>query len=134
MPELEDALHAALDEITPDLPTLLADLPSAAESAETLDDQATAQFLRAFVALLHEGIDGGREQRDLVMSTAVPALVAAGQTETQLVQSHVTFFMALQGRMLAAVAPEHRHAAALWLADYAGTYTCEVLETAQAAR
>lgn len=134
MPELEDALHAALDEITPDLPTLLADLPSAADSAQNLDEQATQQFLRAFVALLHEGIDGGREQRDLVMSTAVPALVAAGQTETQLVQSHVTFFMALQSRMLTAVPQEHRRAAALWLAEYAGAYTTEVLQTAQAAR
>ncbi len=67
------------------------------------------------------------------MQTAVPALVASGQTPEQLVHGHVAFFMVLQARMVAAVPAELRDDAALWLARYAAAYTTEVLEVAERA-
>ena len=131
MDALQDALLAALDAVTPELPGLAERLSEDQDLQRAGDDRASEQFMRAFLALLREAIQGGGEQRDLVMQTAVPALVASGQTPEQLVHGHVAFFMVLQARMVAAVPGELRDDAALWLARYAAGYTAEVLEVAQ---
>lgn len=133
MDALRDALLSALDAVAPELPALAERLADEGAAEPTGDDRATDQFLRAFLALLREGIEGGGEQRDLVMQTAVPALVSAGQTPEQLVHGHVAFFMVLQSRLVPAVPEELRDDAALWLARYAAEYTREVLEVAGAA-
>lgn len=133
MPSLESTLHAALDEVTPALPGLLSSLEPASETTSLLEGDAMEQLLRAFVSLMHENIDGGREQRDLVMATAVPGLVAAGQTPGQLVRTSVAFFMALQPAMLDATPAGDRAAVARWLAGYAAEYVCETLEAASSA-
>lgn len=133
MDALQDALLTALDQVTPELPAIAERLTEDADVQRAGDERATEQFIRAFLALLREGIEGGGEQRDLVMQTAVPALVASGQTTEQLVHGHVAFFMVLQARMVNAVPEELRDDAALWLARYAAGYTTEVLEVAQRA-
>lgn len=131
MDALQEALLSALDAVTPELPAFVERLSEDADVQRAGDDRATEQFLRAFLALLREGIAGGGEQRDLVMQTAVPALVASGQTPEQLVHGHVAFFMVLQARIVASVPAELRDDATLWMARYAAGYTCEVLEVAQ---
>ena len=135
MPPLNTALLQALDSVGEEIGGLVDRMEQrldAADAPET-DPKARDQFLRAFLALLREGIEGGSEQRELVMTTAVPALVQAGQTPEDLVRSHVAFFMALSPLMLAHVPPELRDDASLWLADYAAGYTCEVMSIAQEA-
>lgn len=133
MDALQEALRSALDAVAPELPALLDRLAEQGDVERPGDERASDQFLRAFLALLREGIEGGGEQRELVMQTAVPALVASGQTPQQLVRSHIAFFMVLQSRMVPQVPDALRDDAALWLARYAADYTREVLEVASAA-
>lgn len=128
------ALLRALDEVGPRLRALgeSAAPPDAPPPEPQLDDAAD-QLLRAFVALLREALEGGREQRELVIPTAVPALVAAGQTTLEIVEGHVTFFMLLSAQLLDVVEADVRDEAAVWLARYAGEYVREVAEAALAA-
>ncbi len=132
MDALQQALLSALDEVTPQLPALAERLAEGEDAERAGDERATEQFLRAFLALLREGIEGGREQRELVMHTAVPALVAAGQTGPDMVRSHVAFYMALAPLLVAEVPEALREEATHWLADYAADYTVEVLTIAMA--
>jgi hypothetical protein len=104
-----------------------------APADETISEAAQEQFLHAFVELLREGLQGGSDQRELVMETAVPAIVSAGQTALDLVAGHVAFFTALSPPLLDAVPERLRTDAAAWLARYAADYTREVTERALAA-
>ena len=124
-----DAVAGQIDELATQLEERL-DLP---EPEEPMDPRAREQFIRAFIALLREGIEGGREQRELVMSTAVPALVRSGQSPADLVHSHVALFMVLSPQMLTHMPADLRDEGALWMACYAAEYTREVLDIAQQA-
>jgi hypothetical protein len=133
MSETTTALLAALDRV---------DVRAVAESVndpdaqprDELSDAAQDQFLHAFVALLREGLEGGHEQRELVMETAVPALVASGQTSVlELVAGHVSIFVALTQRLVEAAPEAVRADAGVWMARYASEYTREVTERALAA-
>jgi hypothetical protein len=130
--EVHDAIRQAVDEVCErfgEIADTVAD-PAAPTELSPAEQQARDQFLHAFAALLREGLQGGREQRDLVMSTAVPALLDNGQSTLDLVRGHVAFYMALSPHLLAAV-PEHlREDASTWLATYAADYTAEVTEIA----
>lgn len=131
MTPLTEALHAAFEAVRPELPALLHRLETPTVTA--LDDEATEQFLHAFASLMHEGIDGGHEQRDFVMVTAVPALVASGQSGEEIVRTTVAFFVALTARMLGELPAERRDEASLWLARYAAEYILELMAAASAA-
>ena len=133
MSDVADAIAAALDRI--DLAAIAAQLGDGEVEATQTDQAATEQFLRAFEALMREALEGGRDQRDLVMDAAIPALVEHGMTTAELVNSHTAFFVALAPPLVEAVEPAGlRDEAALWLAAYAGDYTREVAERAEAAR
>jgi hypothetical protein len=128
------ALLRALDDVGPRLRALgESAAPPDAPPPDPQMDEAAEQLLRAFVALLREALEGGREQRDLVFPTAVPALVAAGQTALEIVEGHVSFFMVLSAQLLDAVGADVRDDASVWLARYAGEYVREVTEIALAA-
>jgi hypothetical protein len=129
MSDVTDAIAAALDRV--DLAAVARQLGAGEKSG--LDDTATEQFLRAFEALLREALEGGREQRELVMDAAVPALVRNGQTAADLLRSHVEFFVALAPSVVGGVEPAGlRDDAAVWLGGYAAEYTAEVVARAQA--
>jgi hypothetical protein len=134
MPDAAAALLAALDDGRVDVATVAAEVGEATGQQESaVDDQAGEQFLRAFEALLREGLQGGREQRELVMESAVPALMANGQTVGDLVESHVAFFVALSSVMIESVEAGVRPDARAWLLRYAAEYIREVTEVALAA-
>ncbi len=136
MSRVDDALLQAVDAVSGELPELagrLEDRLDVPQPEGEQDPRARDQFMRAFIALLREGIEGGREQRELVMSTAVPALVQAGQSPTDLVHSHVAFFMILGPRLIEHMPEDLRDEGSLWLACYAAEYTREVLQIAQEA-
>ena len=135
MSDVTNAIAAALDRV--DFAALAAQMRDSGveRTTATLDDAATDQFVRAFQALMREALEGRREQRDLVMDAAVPALVARGSTVADLLRSHVAFFVALAPRLVEAVQPAGlRDEAAAWLAEYAAEYVLEVTERAEAAQ
>jgi hypothetical protein len=127
------ALLATLDDGRVDLAAVAAEIGETQEQEATVDEQTSEQFLRAFEALLREGLQGGREQRELVMESAVPALVANGQGAMDLLESHVAFFVGLSSVMIDAVDPGVRPAARIWMLRYAAEYVREVTEVALAA-
>jgi hypothetical protein len=130
--EIAGSLLQALDRVAPEL-RALAESVQDEDADPSLDEAAGEQFLRAFEALLREGFEGRRDQRDLVMETAVPALVATGQSSAELVEGHVAFFVILSARLLEEVPANLRDQAGPWLARYAGDYVREVTERAQEA-
>ena len=135
MSDLTDALLRAVDEVCDDLGAIADSVagPDDLQATTDADIQARNQFLHAFAALLREGIQGGREQREFVMQTAVPALLANGQTTLEMVRGHVAFYMALSPHLLAAVPERLREEASAWLAIYAADYTRDVLDIALSA-
>ena len=99
-----------------------------------LDEQALEQLVRAFEAVLREALTGGREQRELVLQAAVPAIVANGAGLLDLIEAQVAVFVSVSAAVLEAVDPGERPAARVWLARYAGDYVREVAEVAERAR
>jgi hypothetical protein len=131
MPDAAAALLAVLDDGRVDLAAVAGEIGEATGQQDpAVDDQTSEQFLRAFEVLLREGLQGGREQRELVMESAVPALVANGQGALDLVESHVAFFVGLSSVMVEAVDAEARQAARGWMVRYASEYVREVTEVA----
>jgi hypothetical protein len=133
MPDAAAALLAVLDDGRVDFATVAEEIGEAMGRDRTLDPQAGEQFLRAFEALLREALHGGREQRELVMAAAVPALVANGQSALDLLESHVAFFVGLSTVMIDAVEAGVRPAARVWMLRYAAEYIREVTGLALAA-
>ena len=108
--------------------------PGSLEGRTDADRKASEQFVHAFAELLREALRGERAQRELVMETAVPALVANGQTPLDLLGGHIAFFMALQPHLLDAIPADLRLEAGRWLARYAADYPGEVVARATAAQ
>ena len=134
MPDAAAALLAVLDDGRVDFATISQEIGEAMGGQDdTLDPQAGEQFLRAFEALLREALHGGREQRELVMEAAVPALVANGQSALDLLESHVAFFVGLSAVMVDAVDDQVRPAARVWMLRYAAEYIRDVTTVALAA-
>jgi hypothetical protein len=125
------ALLTAVDAVEAELPALAEQLADPGRQRGAAADQAAAQFLHAFIALLREALAGGGDQRELVMQTAVPALVAGGRSSLDLLDGHVAFFTALSPRLLAEVPDGQRAEAGRWIARYAAGYTREVVERAR---
>lgn len=134
MSDVRAALLTAIDQTCDDFGAIADQVsgPAVTQGSPVADPHARDQFVRAFAALLREGVEGGTEQRELVMETAVPALVANGQSAMELLRAHVAFYTALSPHLLAAVPESLRAEAGTWLAGYAADYTREVVERAQA--
>jgi len=114
------------------LAELVRDAVPANERGED-DEAANEQFLNAFQALLIEALEGGTEQRRLIMDTAIPALVADGTRHPTMLQGHVAYFVALTPRLVEGVPAEQRTEALAWLARYFGAYAREVSDRTLAA-
>ncbi len=107
-----------------------------AESAlvtETSDDQLV-QLVHALRLILLEALEGRDDTRRLVIETAVPAYVEAGETTANLAGATVRFAVLLAGDLGERVAAEHRLGAVGWVASFYGTYACETFEAVEAAR
>ena len=134
MPDAAVAVLAVLDDGRVDFATVAEEIGQAMGGRDDkLDPQAGEQFLRAFEALLREALHGGREQRELVMEAAVPALVANGQSAMDLLESHVAFFVGLSTVVVEAVEDRVRPAARVWMLRYAAEYIRDVTTVAFAA-
>ena len=127
------ALLAVLDSDRVDLHAVIAEIGPVGAIA-VLDDVAYDQLVRAFTAVLCEALQGGREQRDLVLQTAIPAVVARGQGVLELVEAQAATFVAVGAALVEAVEPGDRAAARVWMARYAAGYVREVAELALAAQ
>ena len=84
------------------------------------------QFLNAYEALFMEALDGSDETRRFVLETALPPLLATGQTALDLIRGNVVSAVMFAHRLLPLVAPERRDDAARWLAAFHGSYTQDV--------
>lgn len=133
--EVTRALDLALAAVEPtlmDLVALLAGQTPRALGAE-LADSDTEQLLHGLTTLVREALDGpSREKRRFILDTAIPGMLAHGDTALTLVESHVAFFTLLGHRLLQAVPDELQTAAARWLATFFAEYVREVTETALA--
>jgi hypothetical protein len=131
------ALAEALTTVRPGLGELsrrLSEASPQAQPAEPFDDAANDQFLNAFETVVREGLEGGGQTREFIFSTAVPALVAAGQTPEMLVHGHVAFFVVFCHRLLATVGDDVREDAEVWLSGFFADYVAEVDRVARAAQ
>ena len=133
MAEPQAALLTVLDKGQVDLRTVVGDLGPVGAIA-VLDDVALDQLVRAFESVLVEALRGGREQRDLVLQTTVPAVVAQGQGILEVVEAQAAIFVAVGAALVGAVPAADRAAVREWLAHYAGGYVREVAELALAAQ
>jgi hypothetical protein len=90
------------------------------------------QLLNGFSALLKEALEErGSETYELFLSTAVPGMIADGQTTETLVEASASFGTLISMDLVAAVPEEHREAAAVWLAQFFGRYAGDVVRAAR---
>ena len=111
---------------------VVADVP--AIGADRYSDEELDQLLNAFEALVTEAVTGaGTSTRELVLETAIPAIVADGLEPWTLACSNTTFAIFLTGMVLEEIPPEQRVDALSWLASFWGSYTGDVVRTAMEA-
>ncbi|HVM18013.1 MAG TPA: hypothetical protein VM290_10575 [Gaiellaceae bacterium] len=101
------------------------------EMAGRYGEEDVRQLLNGFETLLTESVDGGgSETREFFIGTAVPALVADGQSPASLVQGTVTFVTLLATQLGERLPPEHRDEGRVWLAGFFGGYCRDVVAAA----
>lgn len=89
------------------------------------------QLLNGFCALLREALEeSGNDTYEIFMETAVPAMVADGQTTGSLVQGSAAFATLLSMHLDEAVPAEHREGARSWLSRFFGRYVADVYSAA----
>ena len=133
MADAASALLAVLDDGRVDLRAVIADLGPIG-AITVLDDLALEQLVRAFEGVLREALQGGGEQRDLVLQTTVPALVAQGQGVLEVVEAQAAVFVAVAAALVEAADAGDREAVRTWMARYAAGYVREVAELTLAAQ
>ena len=103
-------------------------------AAASLGDDDLNQLLNGFEALMLEALEErGDETRRLFLETAVPALVAGGQTPASLVHGAAAFSVLLATEIVPLVSEEHRGETAGWLAGFLGAYCRDLVEAATVA-
>ena len=101
--------------------------------AATIGEQDLDQVMRAFESVLVEALEqSGSETRRLLLTSAVPAAVAAGWTLLDIAQSNATFSVLLTA-LIAELPEQHRSAARGWLAVFMGEYLRDALAEAKKA-
>lgn len=101
--------------------------------AETPEEQLV-QLVHAVRAMLLEALEGGDETRRLVIETAIPAYVEAGDTAATIGGAITRFAVLVAEHIGSRVEPDLRTAAVAWLASFYARYVCETLEAVEAAR
>ena len=71
-----------------------------------------------------------RDQLELLVGSAIPALVADGQNVSSLARAAGTVAVAVSASLLRALPDEDQNEAAAWLATFFGEYTQAVVEEA----
>ena len=101
---------------------------------ERYSDEELHQLLNGFRTLLAEAMeDGGSDTYGFFLETAVPSLVADGQTSESLVHAAAAFGALLSMHLIQAVAPERQEDARSWLARFFGRYVADVAAAARRA-
>ena len=99
----------------------LADRVSA--TTQRYSDEELHQLLNGFEAMVVEALEGrGTQTRDLFVETAIPAVLAAGESPSGLVHNTVGFAILLTTHLLDSLPPEHRTEAGDWLAHFFADY------------
>ena len=130
-------LLRAFADVRPGLDEVAARMAASApeDQRREYDPEATGQFINAFETLMIEALEAaGDEKRRFVFDTAIPAMVAQGQTPVDLTRGHVAFFSVLAHRMLERVPREDCPGAEIWLSQFLGNYCAEVVDRAQRAQ
>ena len=129
---------AALLDLLDREPELLVEVAKRAqavnESGQDYSDEDVAQIVHAFGGALREALAGtGSDARDLLMQTAVPAVVARGETPATLARSATVFGVLLAGAVRERVPAELTEGAVEWLAGFFGAWAHDVVEAARSA-
>jgi len=91
------------------------------------------QFLNAYEALFMEALDGSSDEtRRFVLETALPPVIATGQTALDLIRRNVASAVMFTHRVLPLITPERRDDAARWLAEFHASYAFDVASRALA--
>lgn len=118
----QEGLLSAVETVVASTPSMGAGLYSRAE---------LKQLLNGFCALLKEALEEqGSKTYELFITTAVPGMVADGQTTGSLVEASASFGTLISMDLVAAVPDEHREPAAAWLARFFGRYVADVYRAA----
>lgn len=130
-----DAIARAFRELRP---TMIANARADADldpnsRVDDFSEGDLEQFLNAYEALFMESLEGtGRTTRAFILDTALPPVIALGQTTLDLVRSNVLSAVMTSHRLLPLIEPELRDDAARWLAAFHSGYAYDVAERALA--
>jgi hypothetical protein len=103
------------------------------ETAYTAEE--LEQLVHAFRASLREALAGsGTDARDLMIETAVPAVVAQGDTPATLARSSGVFGVLLASRVARVVPEDARDGAATWLGAFFGEWLHDIVAAGQRAQ
>jgi hypothetical protein len=130
---IRGTLLRAFNEVRPGLDDVVASMVAQIPEEELADydPDSVGQFLNALEALVVEALeDSGDEKRRFIFDTAIPAMVAQGQTAVDMARGHTTFFVALGHRVLERISPDECPGAEAWLSRFLGDYCAEVVERA----
>lgn len=104
------------------------------EMAGKYGEEELDQLVRAFEAVVAESLEGsGREQMDLLVGSAVPALIADGQTTSTLARAVGALAVVISTSLLRDMPRAEHDDAAGWLAGFFGEYAQAVVDEAQRA-
>jgi len=98
-------------------------------------DEELAQLLHAFRMTLREALTGaGSEARDLMIQTAIPAVVAKSETPATLARSNTVFGILLATRVARVLPEEAGDGAVRWIAEFMAAWQYDTVEAADRAR
>lgn len=99
--------------------------------AGSLTSSDLEQLLHGFERLLVEALEQrGREVRSIFIETAVPAVVAQGQTPPELASAATAFGVMLSTHLVLQLPEDQRAAGLLWFADFFGDYVGDLVAAA----
>ena len=131
-PELREQLSAAIGDSRDAMLALalraVGDTPEMA--ARGYGEEDLRQLLNGFEALLVEELGGGGGTREFFIGTAIPAMVADGQSPASLVQGAAMFGALVTSEIASRVDADARDDARVWLASFFGAYCRDVLVAA----
>ena len=100
--------------------------------SDLYSDAELGQLLNGFKALLTEGLEEtGSEVFDFFVDTAVPGLVADGQSAATLSQAAATFSVFCALWLAEGLSAPNREDGQVWLAGFLGRYVRAVAESAR---
>lgn len=103
------------------------------EMAGKYSELEIGQLLNGLEAMLIEALEEtGDATQTLFLETAIPALVAGGETAASISRSTVTFAILVANELASRLSSAQEEALA-WLASFFGVYVCRMVDAAQEA-